>query len=246
MTHLRGQALAAWPAVWRVGVDACAHLRPGRLSSPAPALQRGLLRGALEQLWGGWQDFGWVHLEAMRLAVCQGRVGTVVDLPHGLALSVDYARARLAARPPSGEAATDPGLPLLLVDELPVRVPGTTPLPESAWRLEVQPAPPPAAGTAASQELPWEVYVDAGAVGADLVLRRPRAGDRFQPLGMAGTKKLHDLFVDEKAPREFRSRLPVLAAGDRIVWVAGRWLADWARLRPRHRQAWRLRFLQGD
>jgi tRNA(Ile)-lysidine synthase len=88
--------------------------------------------------------------------------------------------------------------------------------------------------------------VDAGAVDDALVLRQPRAGDRFQPLGMVGTKRLQDLFVDEKVPRQLRSRTPLLAAEGQIVWVAGRWLADWARVRPETRRVWRLRFRRDE
>jgi tRNA(Ile)-lysidine synthase len=90
--------------------------------------------------------------------------------------------------------------------------------------------------------LPWEACVDAYAVGASLALRKPRPGDHFQPLGMTGAKKLHDLFVDEKVPRHCRPQTPVLTAKGGIVWVAGRWLAHWARVRPETGQVWRLRF----
>jgi tRNA(Ile)-lysidine synthase len=67
----------------------------------------------------------------------------------------------------------------------------------------------------------WAVF-DADRVDPDaLVVRRWRAGDRIRPLGMAGAKKLSDLFVDEKVPRPVRSRLAVLAMGDEALWVVG-------------------------
>jgi tRNA(Ile)-lysidine synthase len=40
-------------------------------------------------------------------------------------------------------------------------------------------------------------------------------------LGIAGTRKLHDVFVDRKAPRESRTRWPLVVANDEIVWVPG-------------------------
>jgi tRNA(Ile)-lysidine synthase len=241
--YISGQTASVWPGVAAPSRQPAAGLtlHRGAFRDQPPALQRGLLRRALQQLWGGWQDFGWVHLESLRLAVCQGRVGTVVDLPHGLALTVGYEDANLSPRARSGSVpAPDPVLPLLLVDTVPVRAPGTTPLPGTAWRLEVEEAPAP--GALAGDR--GEVWVDASVVGANLALRRPLPGDRFQPLGMAGDKKLHDLFVDEKVPREYRARTPVLAAEGRIVWVAGRWLAHWARVRPETRRAWHLRLRQ--
>lgn len=52
------------------------------------------------------------------------------------------------------------------------------------------------------------------------VLRRVRAGDRIRPFGMNGTKKLQDLFVDQKVPRDARTWVWVVAleTGE-VVWV---------------------------
>ncbi|HYM24308.1 MAG TPA: tRNA lysidine(34) synthetase TilS [Vicinamibacterales bacterium] len=66
----------------------------------------------------------------------------------------------------------------------------------------------------------------AAAVRADLcsslAVRNRRPGDRFRPLGLNGSKKLQDFFVDRKIARNERSRVPlVVDAADRIVWVAG-------------------------
>jgi tRNA(Ile)-lysidine synthase len=59
-----------------------------------------------------------------------------------------------------------------------------------------------------------------------LSLRAWRPGDRFQPLGLAGQKKLQDFFVDTKIPRAERGRVPLLMAGQRIAWVVGHRIAD--------------------
>ena len=54
-----------------------------------------------------------------------------------------------------------------------------------------------------------------------LVVRSWRAGDRMAPLGMAGSKKLQDVFVDAKVPAARRGRVPVFACGGEIVWIPG-------------------------
>jgi tRNA(Ile)-lysidine synthase len=79
----------------------------------------------------------------------------------------------------------------------------------------------------------WEVsgvseeMFDADALGEGLTWRTWRDGDRFQPLGMAGEKKLQDFFVDEKVPRRQRGRVPLLCAADgRIAWVVGYRIAE--------------------
>jgi tRNA(Ile)-lysidine synthase len=83
---------------------------------------------------------------------------------------------------------------------------------------------------------------DADAIGEAPFVRTWRAGDRFQPLGMTGKKKLQDFFVDEKVPRRQRSRVPLLCASDgRIAWVAGYRIAEPFKVRAQTRRVLRVR-----
>ncbi|MHB8707803.1 MAG: tRNA lysidine(34) synthetase TilS [Desulfuromonadales bacterium] len=54
-----------------------------------------------------------------------------------------------------------------------------------------------------------------------LQVRAPQPGDRLQPAGMAGTRKLQDLFTDLKLPVEARAAAVLVFAGERLLWVAG-------------------------
>ncbi len=54
-----------------------------------------------------------------------------------------------------------------------------------------------------------------------LTVRYPREGDRMQPFGMKGHKKLSDLFIDLKIPRRKRVTTPVIEVDGEIVWVVG-------------------------
>lgn len=55
-----------------------------------------------------------------------------------------------------------------------------------------------------------------------LAVRNRRPGDRFRPVGLRGSKKVQDLFVDRKVSRVTRDTVPlVVDESDRIVWVAG-------------------------
>jgi len=62
---------------------------------------------------------------------------------------------------------------------------------------------------------------DAGALAWPLVVRGPARGDRIDVPGV-GSKKLQDVFVDAKLPRERRAATPVVTdASGRLVWVPG-------------------------
>jgi len=67
------------------------------------------------------------------------------------------------------------------------------------------------------------VQVDADELVFPLHVRRWRAGDQFQPLGMEGKhKKLKDYFTDQKYSRYDKENAWILVNGDdRICWVVG-------------------------
>ena len=61
---------------------------------------------------------------------------------------------------------------------------------------------------------------DADKVGAQIVLRHWRAGDRFQPIGMPAAVKLQDWFTNRKIPKEQRRKLILATTADgEIFWV---------------------------
>jgi tRNA(Ile)-lysidine synthase len=64
-------------------------------------------------------------------------------------------------------------------------------------------------------------YEALSSAAATLRLRTKAGGDRIRLPGMEGSKKLQDIFVDEKIPRERRSRIPVVAADEEVLWIPG-------------------------
>lgn len=96
-----------------------------------------------------------------------------------------------------------------------------------------------AAGAPTSPE-PDEAWLDAVAAAAGLAVRAWRAGDRFRPLGLGGTKKLQDFFVDAKLPREMRGRVPLVVSGDHILWVVGHRIDEGAKVTDATRERIRI------
>jgi tRNA(Ile)-lysidine synthase len=81
----------------------------------------------------------------------------------------------------------------------------------------------PALEISESRQAPAEgAAFDASQLRFPLQIRTWRAGDRMRPRGGRGGRKLSDLLVDAKIPREQRAHLPVLtdAQGD-VLFVAG-------------------------
>ena len=83
---------------------------------------------------------------------------------------------------------------------------------------------------------------DLNKVGKELILRRRRPGDRFQPLGMKQTKKLQDFMVDSRIPRSWRDRVPLVCSSEQILWVVGWRIDDRAKVTENTKQVLRLQF----
>lgn len=52
-------------------------------------------------------------------------------------------------------------------------------------------------------------------------LRFRKPGDTFYPFGLGSKKKIKDFFIDQHIPRQERSTIPLVCAGDAVVWVVG-------------------------
>jgi tRNA(Ile)-lysidine synthase len=72
-------------------------------------------------------------------------------------------------------------------------------------------------------------------------LRNRRRGDRFNPLGMKGTKSVADFLIDAKVPRYIRDEVPILTAGDEIIWVVGYRISERHKVTSKTRKVIRLR-----
>ena len=100
-----------------------------------------------------------------------------------------------------------------------VSIPGSLALPEAKLHLKVHEFPRPSDYSPVTG--PWTAVFDRDSLPADLTVRGRHPGDRFRPFGAPGSKRLKEFLIDAKVPRWERDQLPLVVAGDEILWVAG-------------------------
>ncbi|MFV9511714.1 tRNA lysidine(34) synthetase TilS [Tepidibacillus sp. LV47] len=54
-----------------------------------------------------------------------------------------------------------------------------------------------------------------------ITVRSRKNGDRMQVKGMNGSKKVKDIFIDQKIPKEWRDKQPIIEADGQILWIPG-------------------------
>ena len=214
-----------------------------KLSCLHPALQRRVIRKAIEEIKGDLRGITFDHIVSI-LKLYKTKQSKQLDLPHGLVIRHRY--GNLLIRKGKEEN-------LSLVRNL--VIPGTTKLTELNLALDTEliSITPGISFQKDSQKKLGEQFISSGRLAAHLslasaknlkshgigdfpepqawfdldklkpplYLRTREKGDRFHPLGMEGSKKVKDFFIDLKIPLERRKRIPLLIGKDRVVWIVG-------------------------
>ncbi|HHY77127.1 MAG TPA: tRNA lysidine(34) synthetase TilS, partial [Clostridiales bacterium] len=91
----------------------------------------------------------------------------------------------------------------------------------------------------------YKVYIDKDKVKNKLVLRNRLEGDIFSPIGLKGSKKLKDYFIDEKIPREERDNIYFIADGKDVVWIIGGRLSEKYKITENTKEAIEINIIRG-
>ncbi len=180
-----------------------------RLSAVPKPLQRRVIQLILNYLYQVKPYmFSYVHIDSIQCLLVESRPSVSLQLPHGLRVTKSYERL------------------LFHFGELPVStfsnelyLPGVTTLGNgyvietALWDGTVEDVFQESANaciiTIAEDKLPLQV-------------RNRRDGDRYQPKGFSGHKKLKKLFVERKIPVHLRDSWPIVTDKNGvIVWVPG-------------------------
>ncbi|NLV16806.1 MAG: tRNA lysidine(34) synthetase TilS [Syntrophomonadaceae bacterium] len=105
-----------------------------------------------------------------------------------------------------------------------LEVPGTVEVSETGWSFAARLLKDKSALSPEATYLDWEN------LQKPLYIRSRQPGDRFRPLGMKGSKKLKDYFIDARIPWAERNWTPIVASDDEIYWIVGHRLDERARV----------------
>lgn len=72
----------------------------------------------------------------------------------------------------------------------------------------------------------YQVLVDADQLAETIEIRCRLPGDKIQPQGMQGHKKLKKFLIEKKIPVEERAKIPLFLSEEEIIWIPGYFLAD--------------------
>jgi tRNA(Ile)-lysidine synthase len=212
--------------------DAPVALRVSAAAELPVGLLNRVLRMAMSDAGLDVRALRWEHQEGMAKLI-YGEAGRAqIDLPGGLIARRQYDTFVVEKASQRREKAA-------AAFEIRLNIPGETKLPDGRSVIIV-------IHEAAPTHLPdadaHEAVLDARAAGPQLSVRTLRPGDRFIPLGMAGTRKVSELLIDEKVPVEDRPTVAAIVdADDKILWLPGLRIAQAAAISDQTRAYYYLR-----
>lgn len=185
--------------------DAAIELFLSPLESMDAVLLRRVLRRCLDET-RGLRGVGYVHIESIVHLIKHSGPGHRVQIPGGVRAIKKYSTLLITSAPP------------MRITERTVDAPCEVAIEEALalLRFTVSDEKPASPGDGRAT-----IALDADKVQFPLTIRPRRAGDYLYPIGLGHKKKLQDLFVDAKLPREERDAVPVVASGADVLWVVG-------------------------
>jgi tRNA(Ile)-lysidine synthase len=180
------------------------------------AVQADAIRLFVAERIGSLRKISRAHVEAMRDLIVAGGPSDSVDLPDGWNAERKYNFFRVAherERIAGDAAGAAAGFSVAIAAD------GITLVEAAGFKFKASTI------AAARAPMPDSLSVatfDAAKIAeTGLVARSFMNGDRMRPVGMRGTRKVQDIFVDRKLPRARRERFPVVTVGDTIAWLPG-------------------------
>jgi tRNA(Ile)-lysidine synthase len=190
------------------------------------AMQRRIIKYLLEAVAPSGNGIGYRHIEAV-LAISRPSLHrhTSLDLPclvcvdrEGSVLRIRRVCSRQIRRDTRIEKTPSSAY------SYPVEVPGMIYLSVIGRNIRFEMIDKPCLQEMKNQ--PGVAFMDFERISPPLILRNHRPGDRINPLGMSGMKKVKSYFIDGKIPCLPRNKIPLLVDDRSVVWIAGERISD--------------------
>ena len=212
--RIEREAEEAWsrfvePGEGKIGIHAT------ELASLPEIVAVELIRRSLATMAVGEAGLAQAHYRSILQLARTSTDGKSVPLPSGCLARREGERIVLSTAGPTGGAASAAPGPAPMTLQVPgkIRFAGREVEARPLQRGEVTLA------RIEGDKSRFVEYLDLDRVEQPMVVRTRRPGDRFQPLGMMGEKKVGKFLTTAKVSRDLREQVLIFADRERIVWV---------------------------
>lgn len=193
------------------------------------ALQRQILQELYEQFYYSISPLSFAETSSLIDLISKNQTGLSRDFGKNLSLKILYQKCHFSKKTSKKPQTKSKQL----------QVPGITNFNSLQIKTEIIERRPQTILNSKTASLAIFIKKPKSAI----YLRTWRPGDRIQPLGLKGTKKIQDVFSDLKIPQPQRSQIPLLATKDNtILAVSNLAISENAKVNPQTPQIIKITF----
>lgn len=171
-----------------------------------------LVRRSLSCLGSGQKDLNRLHYEKILRLAGKNVSDKKILLPGGFTVRREYDEL-IFEHPAAAESRKIP-------DEISeLKIPGTQQLGSLFIESKFLAASQKTIENIKTNKDNLTEHFDFDKLLAPIRIRRRRAGDKFQPLGMLSQKKIGKFLTDSKVPQNIRKNLLVVTDSEKIIWL---------------------------
>jgi len=174
-----------------------------------------IFREAYRRLCGSLRNLDFCHVASLLKLASSGQPGNSVDVPSGMSAWLDGKSVLIGyGKPPAAQTVT----PEFIVQF----EPGSAVwVPEISLGVDSKLFTKEQHSDDFTKRESDRALFDFEKLEPPFALRNLNPGDRIAPFGMRGSKKVQDLLVDMKVPRNERRRLAAFCDRSQILWLVG-------------------------
>lgn len=180
-----------------------------------PSISKRIIRLGIEKIYGGLEGIENIHIEDVLNLSKNSKNQAMINLPKGIFV---YKR-------PEGVYITLKEMVEKIVSfNHNIEYDDSVEIPEINMVIESK-----VMSKEKCMMLPTGQYTkafDIDKIKGSLRVRARVDGDRMRPMGLGGTKKLKDIFIDLKIPRDKRDKIPLISDDEGILWMVGHKISE--------------------
>lgn len=200
------------------------------------AIKKRVLRRAIGEVKGSLKEIGWTHIESVIELINKKNVGSRLDLPGHITAQLGYNSidVKNSTKLQGENKAYDFEYELGIGKITYIETLNASIKVELVEQSKVN-----------NKKDKNTALIDYDKIKGNLCIRNRRNGDKFKPIGMKGTKKVKDYFIDQKVSKDMRDKIPILCDEKGIIWVVGYRMSESYRVDSKTDKVIKLTYTEG-
>lgn len=179
------------------------------------AVQNRIIKELLRQFTPGGQGIGYAHIKAVMDLCLSDQPSGSLDLPHAIVVVRTYDSLFISTQVKGKRGSVREKQEKIFYE---AAIPGTVHVVELGKTMQFEFVKEPFRIHTLGDNT---AFMDYERIFPPVIIRTVQPGDRIQPLGMRGTKKIKSYFIDEKVPLKVRKKTIIVSDRDSVIWIAG-------------------------